>query len=71
MTKDVPAAEFIKALAQHLKTSRKVMPMENHYFIKTGFSREVSPQDEDWFYTRTAALARKIYLRPGLGIKNL
>ena len=45
--------------------------MEKAYFIKTGFSREISPHDEDWFFVRTAALARKLYLRPGLGVKNL
>ena len=69
--KDVPAEAFIKALANHLKSSQKVTPIENAEFIKTGFFKNISPNDEDWFYTRTAALARKIYLRPGLGVKNL
>ncbi len=69
--KDVPAHAFIVAYAKHLKSSQKVMPIENHYFLKTGFSREVGPQDEDWYYVRCAALARKLYLRPGLGVRNL
>ena len=45
--------------------------MENGYYIKTGCSREVSPQEDDWFYTRCASLARKIYLRPCLGVGTL
>ena len=69
--RDVPADEFISALAEHLKKSQKVMPMENGHYIKTGCSRDVSPQDEDWFYTRCAALARKIFLRPCLGVGTL
>ena len=47
------------------------MPMKNFYYIKTGHSREIVPHNEDWFYVRTAALARKIYLRPGLGVGTL
>ena len=69
--KDVPASEFIKAYANHLKTSQKVTPMENAFFIKTGKSRELAPYDEDWFYVRAASLARKIYLRPELGVGTL
>ena len=41
--KDVPACAFIKAYAQHLKKTQKVTPIQNHHFLKTGFSREISP----------------------------
>ena len=69
--KDVPADEFIKCYADHLKKSNDLPLIENHFFIKTGHSREISPHDDDWFYTRAAALARKIYLRPNLGVGTL
>ena len=69
--KDVPAAAFIKAYAEHLKKSQKILPVDKHEYLKTGYSREISPHDEDWFYTRAAALARKMYLRPGLGVGAL
>ena len=68
--KDVPADDFINALAEHLKKSQKVMPMENGYYIKTGASREISPHSEDWFYIRCAALARRIFLKPCVGVKT-
>lgn len=45
--------------------------MENGHYIKTGTTREIAPHSEDWFYTRSAALARKIFLRPCLGVKTL
>jgi small subunit ribosomal protein S19e len=69
--KDVPADAFIKAYAEHLKKTQKVIPMANYSFLKTGHSREIVPHDADWFYTRCAALARKLFLRPGLGVGTL
>lgn len=69
--RDVPADAFIEAMAEHLKKTQKVLPMENGFYIKTGASREIAPNNEDWFYTRVAALARKVYLRPCLGVRTL
>ena len=69
--KDVPADKFIRSYADHLKKTNEMKVIDNHYFIKTGFSREISPNDDDWFYTRAAALARKMYLRPSLGVGTL
>lgn len=40
-------------------------------YIKTGFSKEVSPHNPDWFYIRTAALARKLFLKPQSGVGRL
>ncbi len=37
-------------------------------YVKTGTNRELAPIDSDWLYVRTAALARKIYLRPHVGV---
>jgi hypothetical protein len=31
--------------------------------VKTGTGKELAPYDADWFYIRTAAVARHIYLR--------
>lgn len=69
--KDVPAEAFIEAYADHLKKTQKVIPMANHFHLKTGHSREIVPHNPDWFYIRTAALARKLFLRPGLGVGTL
>ncbi len=33
--------------------------------------RELAPYNPDWYYIRAAAVARKVYLRPGRGIGGL
>lgn len=37
-------------------------------FAKTGAFKELAPLDADWYYVRTAAIARRVYLRQGLGV---
>merc|ERR1712072_460468 len=69
--KDVPADKWIQAYADYLKKTQKITPPEFCQYIKTGISRQVCPNDEDWFYTRAAAVARKIYLRPKLGVSQM
>ena len=66
--KDVPADLFIKAYAKQLKTAGVLKVPEWAEYVKTGVGKKLSPYDEDWFYIRAAAIARKIYLRPaGVG----
>ncbi len=69
--KDVPAEAFIRAFAEQLKVEQKVTPLAGDEYIKTGFSKEVSPHNPDWFYIRTAALARKVFLKPQSGVGRL
>ena len=69
--KDVPAGDFIKAYAAFLKKNDKVEIPAWLEFVKTGIGKELSPYDQDWLYTRIAAIARKIYLRPHLGVSTL
>ena len=66
--KDVPADLFIKAYAKQLKTAGVLKAPEWTAYVKTGVAKKLSPYDDDWFYIRAAAIARKIYLRPaGIG----
>lgn len=69
--KDVPAAAFITEYALYLKKTDKLELPAWADLVKTGKGRILAPHDSDWLYTRTAALARKIYLRPGLGVSVL
>ena len=69
--KDVPAEPWIKAYADYLKKSQKIALPEWVDLVKTGNGREVVPNDEDWFYVRAAAIVRKIYLRPQLGVGRM
>ncbi|EOY01742.1 Ribosomal protein S19e family protein, putative [Theobroma cacao] len=36
--------------------------------VKTARFKELPPYDPDWYYVRAAFMARKIYLRHGLGV---
>ena len=69
--KDVPAHDFILAYADHLKKTQKIESIKNAHFIKTSHASHNSPYSEDWFFVRAAALARKLYIRPELGVETL
>lgn len=66
--KDVPAAEFINVYADHLKRLGQVELPTWVDTVKTSSSRELAPNDQDWFYVRMASIARKIYMRGGIGV---
>ncbi|KAK9066579.1 hypothetical protein SSX86_013902 [Deinandra increscens subsp. villosa] len=66
--KDVSPHEFVKAYAAHLKRSGKMeLPLWTD-IVKTATFKELAPYDPDWYYIRAASMARKIYLRGGLGV---
>jgi small subunit ribosomal protein S19e len=69
--RDVPAAAFVKAYAAHLKKSNWLKVPEWADIVKTGHFKELCPADSDWYYTRAASVARKIYLRGGTGVGAL
>jgi len=66
--KDVPSHEFVVTYAQHLKRSGKLHVPKWVDLVKTGHFKEMPPNNPDWYYVRAASMARKIYLRGGLGV---
>ncbi|XVF77843.1 hypothetical protein PTKIN_Ptkin14bG0079600 [Pterospermum kingtungense] len=66
--KDVSPHEFVKAYSAHLKRSGKIELPTWTDIVKTGKLKELPPYDPDWYYVRAASMARKIYLRGGLGV---
>jgi len=69
--KDVAAQDFVKAYASYLKRTGKLHVPKWTDIVKTGSYKELAPYDRDWFYTRTASVARHIYLRGGVGVGAL
>mmetsp|Transcript_9255 Transcript_9255/g.34234 ORF Transcript_9255/g.34234 Transcript_9255/m.34234 type:complete len:141 (-) Transcript_9255:49-471(-) len=66
--KDVTPQKFIAAYAAHLKKGGKIQLPAYVDIVKTGHQRELAPLDSDWYYTRCAAVARQLYLKPrGVG----
>jgi small subunit ribosomal protein S19e len=69
--RDVNARAFIDAYAEHLKNSDKFeLPVWSDT-VKTGVFKELAPYGDDWYYIRAASIARKVYLRPGVGVGML
>jgi len=66
--KDVAADEFVQAYATHLKRSGKVEVPKWADIVKTGPHKELAPYNPDWYYIRLASVARKVYLRGGVGV---
>jgi len=69
--RDVAADAFIEAYAEHLKNSDKFeLPVWSD-LVKTSTTKELAPYGDDWYYVRAASIARKVYLRPGVGVGAL
>ena len=68
---DVPAEQLILRTAQKLKENPNIVPPEWAEFVKTGRHTERAPSQDDWWYTRCAAIMRKIYVKGPMGTSRL
>ena len=69
---DVPAWPLIRKLADYIKENiNEVSPPPWAYFVKTGSHNERPPEQEDFWYIRSASLLRKLYLHGVIGIERL
>merc|ERR1712202_31844 len=59
------------ALAAFLKKSGKMKVPDWVDIAKTNMAKELAPYDEDWFYTRSASVARHMYIRSPVGVKTV
>jgi small subunit ribosomal protein S19e len=68
---DVPAEKLILKTAQKLKENPNIVPPEWAEYVKTGRHTERAPSQDDWWYTRAAAILRKIYVKGPMGSSRL
>jgi len=68
---DVPAEKLILKTAEKLKGNSAISPPEWAEFSKTGRHTERAPVQDDWWYTRAAAILRKIYVKGPMGSSRL
>ena len=66
--KDVSSHDFVIAYAAHLKRIGKIEVPKWADLVKTSVHKELAPYDPDWYYIRAAAIARRVYLRNGIGV---
>ncbi|VDL72628.1 unnamed protein product [Nippostrongylus brasiliensis] len=69
--KDVDQHEAVKQIAHFLKKSGKVKVPEWSDIVKLGTNRQLAPVDPDWYYIRTASIARRLYIRSPAGVGAL
>ncbi|MDY6766151.1 MAG: 30S ribosomal protein S19e [Candidatus Nanohaloarchaea archaeon] len=64
--------QLIRVTAERLQEEYEEVDMpEWAEYVKTGVDRERPPQQEDWWYIRSAAVLRKIYKEGPLGVETL
>jgi len=69
--RNVPAQKLIGRLSEELKKNENIKPPEWSKYVKTGVSTERPPSQEDWWFLRSAAILRKIYLNGPIGVQRL
>jgi small subunit ribosomal protein S19e len=69
--KEVSPQKLVERLAEELKKNENIKPPEWSKFVKTGASVERPPFQPDWWFLRSAAILRKIYLRGPVGTQSL
>jgi len=68
---DVPPDMLIQRVAEKLKEMEEIKPPEWAVYVKTGVHKERSPEQDDWWYVRAAAILRKVYINQPVGIERL
>lgn len=68
---DVPPAKLIEGLKAELKKIPAIKPTDWASFVKTGTNKQKIPEEEDWWYTRSASILCKIYKNGPIGIQRL
>ena len=66
---DAPADELIEALAEAL--SERLEEPDWATYTKTGASRELPPEQEDFWATRSASVLRKVAMNAPIGVESL
>ncbi|NLL11422.1 MAG: 30S ribosomal protein S19e, partial [Methanomicrobiales archaeon] len=68
---DVPADRLIAKAAMELKEKAEITAPEWAPFVKTGTHREMPPEDPEWWYTRAAAVLRRVYVDGPVGVERM
>ncbi|MFB6265820.1 MAG: 30S ribosomal protein S19e [Candidatus Nanohaloarchaea archaeon] len=66
---DVKAEPLIQEVADELEDEFDAPEWTN--YAKTGSHKERTPEQENWYHIRTAAILRKLYLDGPLGVSRL
>jgi small subunit ribosomal protein S19e len=68
---DIPPEKLIAKAANQLKSIESIKAPEWAEFAKTGRHTEKAPVQVDWWYTRSASVLRKVYIKGPIGTSRL
>lgn len=68
---EMNANEYNSKLAYALKQIEEFKQPEWAFFVKTGVSKIKPPQEEDFWYKRTASILRQAYVKRVIGVNRL
>ena len=68
---NVEAGKLIQKTAQELKAQKLVEPTEWSQFVKTGHHKDRLPDDNEWWYMRSAAILRSVAKLGPVGTEKL
>ena len=69
--KEVDPQKFNASLKEELKKIKEITPPSWTKFVKSGVHRERIPQQDDFWYVRSASFLRRLYLDGPVGVERL
>ncbi len=68
---DVPPNKLIEEVSKKMKEMDEVQEPDWSKFVKTGVHKEKAPDQQDWWFDRTSAVLRSVYVEGPVGISRL
>lgn len=68
---DIPANTLIAKVAEELKNESSIKAPEWSEYVKTGVHKQMPPENPDWWYVRSAAVLRRIYVDGPIGVERM
>ncbi|MFH0929285.1 MAG: 30S ribosomal protein S19e [Candidatus Aenigmatarchaeota archaeon] len=69
--KNVAPQKLIAGLSEKLKKNDNIKPPEWSKYVKTGVCSERPPVQDDWWFIRSAAVLRRVYVNGPVGTEKL
>lgn len=68
---DYPVQKLIEKAAKALESEKLVKMPDWAIYVKTSSAKERPPSQENWYYLKSAAILRQIYLKGPIGTAKL
>ena len=68
---DIPANDLIAKAADEHKNESAIKAPEWSEYVKTGVHKQMPPENPDWWYIRSAAVLRRIYVDGPIGVERM